>query len=114
MAADVTVRIFQSGLSDIDDQAETFMSKLGDEMLVRTQRLVPKRTWALHDSLTKEVERAEHVIVVSVGVDPSARGVEPGAADPADYVTDVELGNSRQAPQPFLKPALMQTIASIR
>lgn len=108
MSEKLSIRINEHGVALIADKALTFMDKLGDDLLVRAQRLVPKDTFSLHDSLVKvtKVER-KGVVVTRVGVDPSFAGYRD--IPPIDYWRYVEDGTSRQAPQPFLLPALMQT-----
>jgi HK97 gp10 family phage protein len=83
------------------------MAKLGVGILTRARRLVPKDTFALHDSLVK-VTRDEGlgIITTKVGVDPQF--VSGLGRRPIEYWQFVERGTSRQAPQPYLMPALLQ------
>lgn len=99
-------------IAALGDTAEEFMGKVGDSLLGRTQRVVPKETWSLHDSLTKELDReAPGIASVSVGVDETFVGVD--GRRPKDYALFVEKGTSRMAAEPYLLPALMQTVGNL-
>jgi hypothetical protein len=96
----------------LGDTAEEFMGKVGDALLGRTQRVVPKETWSLHDSLEKEVDReSDAVVSVSVGVNEEFVGTEGRV--PKDYALFVEKGTSRMAAEPYLMPSLLQTIGNL-
>jgi hypothetical protein len=75
------------------------MQSLSGAMGRRAQRLVPKRTWALHDSIENEttVEGSRIVARVTVGT---------------GYWSYVERGTSRMAAQPYMRPAFLQTSAA--
>lgn len=73
------------------------------QMHRRAQRIVPKRTWRLHDSLTSEVVREGGMVVGLLGV-----GGFVNAYD-VDYWEHVEYGTSRQKAQPYLRPAFAQS-----
>lgn len=87
---------------ELGKQIEERMKKLGGAIGVRAQRIVPKKTWALHDSITTETERRGARIVTTVGA---------GNAD-VDYALHVEQGTSRAAAQPYLRPAMLQVTGS--
>lgn len=75
------------------------MTSLGNAVAVRMQRLVPKRTWALHDSIEAkpaEVNGAEVTIEIGFGT---------------GYGLFVERGTSKMRAQPFARPALLQSRA---
>lgn len=91
-------------VSDGDELAaklEAPMSALGQAVGNRMQRLVPKRTWALHDSITAETERSGATVTTTVGF----------GGDDVDYGLLVERGTSRAMAQPFARPALLQSKA---
>lgn len=110
--SELAVRIFAKGVDSIADDAEALLDKVGDALLLRTRRLVPKRTFSLHDSLTKELERDRKGITLFVGVDEDFVG--PSGERPALYAALVEGGTSKMAAQPYLVPALLQTIAGLK
>lgn len=78
------------------------MEALGSAIGARGQRIVPKRTWALHDSFSADTQVVGATVVTTVGV--GGEGVE--------YAMDVERGTSRMVGQPYLRPAFEQTTAS--
>lgn len=81
------------------------MSNLGDALAGRMQRIAPKRTWDLHDTITN----------LGVGLSGSRATVAVGAGGRApsgrtvNYALHVERGTSRMAAQPFMRPAMLQT-----
>lgn len=85
--------------SDLLEQIEPKMRNLGDAIGVRMQRLVPKRTWALHDTITPETVRTASKVTTTVTA---------GGGD-VDYALAVERGTSRMSAQPFMRPALLQS-----
>lgn len=99
-------------ISALEREAVDFLEGVGDDILVRAQRLVPKRSWSLHDSLTQvtEVEGIGHV-TTSVGVDEDFTGYTD--TPPRDYAALVEDGTSKMEPQPYLMPALLQIIGGL-
>ena len=80
-------------------QIEPKMQALGQAMGARMQRLVPKRTWALHDTITTGTERKGSKVTTEVGF---------GSED-VGYGLDVERGTSKMRAQPFARPAFAQT-----
>ena len=82
-------------------QIETHMAKLGQAIGDRMQRVVPKRTWALHDTVNAETERKGSRIVTTVGF----------GSESVDYGLMVERGTSQMRAQPFARPALLQSKA---
>lgn len=91
------VRILPAG--DLTKQIEPKMRNLGNAIGRRAQRLVPKRTWALHDSIFAVTEASSTKVVTTVGMGTG-------------YGMHVEKGTSRQSAQPFMRPALLQSRAS--
>jgi HK97 gp10 family phage protein len=83
------------------EQIEPAMRNLGQAVGARMQRLVPKRTWALHDTISTSTERNGSKITTTIGF---------GSAD-VDYGLHVERGTSRTRAQPFARPALLQSRA---
>lgn len=100
----MTTRIRITKITDGDDlarQIEPHMAALGEAIGARMQRLVPKRSWALHDTIGAETERNGAKVTTTVGF----------GSDEVDYGMHVERGTSRQAAQPFARPALLQSKA---
>lgn len=90
-------RIVEPG--ELGGQIEPKMQSLGQAIGARMQRLVPKRTWALHDTIGAETTRTAAKVVTTVGF---------GGGE-VDYGLDVERGTSRMQAQPFARPAFEQT-----
>lgn len=86
--------------SELGSQIEERMKRLGNAMGVRAQRIVPKKTWALHDTIGTETSRD--------GARVQTR-VFAGGVNDVDYALAVERGTRNMAAQPYLRPALMQT-----
>ena len=84
----------------LDDQLVTAMGNLGNAITRRAQRLVPKRTWALHDTIAPTTEK--------VGAGKVVTRVSAGCGR-VGYALYVEKGTSRQRPQPYLRPAMLQS-----
>lgn len=87
---------------EIAEQIEPHMRKLGNAVAARMQRLVPKRTWALHDTITTGTQRTGAKIRTEVGA----------GGGRVHYEMHVERGTSRQKAQPYMRPALLQSKAS--
>jgi HK97 gp10 family phage protein len=90
-------------LADDDDlgrKLEPKMANLGQAIARRMQRLVPKKTYNLHDTIAADTERIGAKVTLQVGV---------GGNGEADYWEYVERGTSRQAAQPYMRPALLQS-----
>lgn len=85
----------------IGRQIEPKMQNLGNAIGRRMQRLVPKRTWALHDTITAETQRRGDRVTTTIGF---------GGGD-VDYGLFVERGTSRMRAQPFARPAFLQSKA---
>jgi len=85
---------------ELGKQLEPKMANLGQAIARRMQRLVPKRTWNLHDTIAADTERDGAVVTLQVGV---------GGNGEADYWEYVERGTSRQKAQPYMRPALLQS-----
>lgn len=83
-------------------QIEPKMAALGQSVGSRMQRLVPKRTWALHDTISATTERAGDKVTTSIGF----------GSDEVDYGVNVERGTSKMRAQPFARPALAQVTGS--
>lgn len=100
MPNDVRIRITRViSDDDLGRQIEPKMSALGQAMGARMQRLVPKRTWALHDTIDATTERAGARVTTTVGF----------GSDDVDYGLNVERGTSKMRAQPFARPAFAQT-----
>lgn len=97
MGIDMLLRItkvYPSG--DLIPQMMPHMQSLGSAIGRRAQRLVPKRTYALHDSIFTETAATDTKIVTTIGMGTG-------------YGLHVEKGTSRQRAQPFMRPALLQS-----
>jgi HK97 gp10 family phage protein len=77
---------------------------LGNAIGRRARRLVPKRSWALHDTIRTNAELVKPGVVVTT---VTAGGMVNGKL--VDYATWVERGTSKQRAQPYLRPALLQS-----
>ena len=77
------------------------MVNLGNAIATRMQRLVPKRSFALHDSIDADTTQDGARITTIVGA----------GGGKVDYALHVERGTSRQAAQPYMRPALLQSRA---
>lgn len=105
--ASTRIRITKiTGGDDIARDLEPKMRNLGNAIGRRAQRLVPKRTWQLHDTIVTGTERRGAKVVTEVGVGGPANGKR------ADYWNNVERGTSRMKAQPYLRPALLQSRAA--
>ena len=101
----MTTRIRITRVTDGDEIARQMlphMEALGQAVGVRMQRLVPKRTWALHDTIATETERKGSRVTTTVGF----------GNDKVDYGLEVERGTSKMRAQPFARPALAQSRAA--
>lgn len=84
---------------ELGRQIEPKMAALGQAIGARAQRVVPKRTWALHDTIDASTERTGAKVVTTVGA---------GGPD-VEYAMDVERGTSVMVGQPYLRPAFEQS-----
>lgn len=75
------------------------MTNLGNGIARRAQRIVPKDTWALHDTIDTKTELEGDSVVTTVGA---------GGGD-VNYAMFVEEGTSRMGAQPYLRPAILQS-----
>lgn len=85
--------------AELGRQIAPKMEKLGSAIGARAQRLAPKRTWALHDSVVSVTEQRGATVVTTVGAGSSDVG----------YALAVERGTSKMSAQPYLRPAFAQT-----
>lgn len=100
MPNDARIRITRVVAPDeLGEQIEPKMRRLGEAAGSRMQRLVPKRTWALHDTIATGTERRGATVTTEIGF---------GGGD-VDYGLAVERGTSKMRAQPFARPALAQT-----
>lgn len=98
----MATRIIITKVTDGDDlakQVEPHMRQLGQAIGARMQRIVPKRSYALNDTISEETERDGARVTTTVGF---------GGGD-VDYGMHVEKGTSRMRAQPFARPALEQS-----
>jgi HK97 gp10 family phage protein len=89
-------------LEDVGEQAATpLLDDLGEQTRAEARRLAPVETGALRDSIVSAVE---------------GHGTEVAAIVAAniEYAHFVEFGTGRQAPQPFLRRALMAVWRRLR
>lgn len=100
MPSDARIRITRIlNDAELGRQLTPKMEALGQAVGARMQRLVPKRTWALHDTIAADTERNGAVVTTTIGF----------GSDEVDYGMLVERGTSRMAAQPFARPAFAQT-----
>lgn len=100
----MTARIKITRVTDGDEIATQLvprMEALGQAVGARMQRLVPKRTWALHDTIATTTERVGSKVVTNI----------TAGSGSVDYALHVERGTSRMAAQPYMRPALAQSRA---
>lgn len=100
----MTTRIRITRVADGDEIARQMlphMEALGQAVGARMQRLVPKRAWALYDTISTETERKGSRVTTTVGF----------GNDKVDYGLEVERGTSKMRAQPFARPALAQSRA---
>lgn len=106
MASAIRVRVtkvVQPGT--VVEQVIPAMRRIGNAVGVRMQRLVPKDTWRLHDSIEPPViSRRGSAVVATVAV-----GGKVVDGEFVNYHLMVERGTSRMAAQPYMRPALLQT-----
>lgn len=74
------------------------MAKFGQALGARMQRLVPKRSWALHDTIESDTTTSGSTVTTTITF---GGGLAYGLA--------VERGTSKQRAQPFARPALLQS-----
>lgn len=77
------------------------MSRLGNAIAVRMQRVVPKRSWALHDTIATDTQATGSKVVTQVGA----------GGGKVNYALHVERGTSKAPAQPYMRPALLQSKA---
>lgn len=84
---------------------EPFLDGVGRRAVTLAQRLAPKDTGSLASTIRHRVDMARLVprVVVMAG---NAQGVDHFV----DYAGHVERGTSRMSPQPYLRPAVRQTV----
>jgi HK97 gp10 family phage protein len=100
----MVTRIRITKMTDGDEIARQIvprMESLGQAVGARMQRLVPKRTWALHDTIETATERRGAKVTTTISA---------GSAD-VGYALLVERGTSRMRAQPYMRPALAQSRA---
>lgn len=86
--------------------AELLREKIGPRIRDNAARTVPVRSGDLKRSIILQVAEDGDGAVLQVGVDEDIAGV--------DYSAHVEDGTSRQAPQPYLRPAVYQAQGVVR
>lgn len=88
--------------------------KLGPAIQANARRSVPVRLGNLKAAIVIQVDRAGAESVLQVGVDPEAEGRPHPEEGPTNYGALVELGTSKMAAQPYLRPAILQAGAGIQ
>lgn len=88
--------------AEIARQVAPRMEALVGAVAKRARRLVPKRSWDLHNTIKPSVTVAGPVV----------KGRVTAGGGKVNYALFVERGTSRMAAQPYLRPALLQTKAS--
>jgi hypothetical protein len=80
------------------------MQRLGNAIGRRAQRVVPKRSWRLHDSIGTSTEVVDGKVITHV-----YEGGREIRGKQVNYGLNVERGTSRMMAQPFMRPALYQS-----
>lgn len=88
--------------ASIARQLVPHMERFGQAVGARMQRLVPKKSWSLHDTISAETEQAGAKVITQVGF----------GGGKVKYGLHVERGTSRARAQPFARPALAQSKTS--
>jgi HK97 gp10 family phage protein len=100
--ASVNARIRITRVTNPDElgrQIEPKMRNLTNAIGRRMQRIVAKKSWALHDTIVTGVERDGARVTGTIGA---------GSAK-VDYWDMVERGTSKMKAQPYMRPALLQS-----
>jgi HK97 gp10 family phage protein len=87
---------------------EYLAETLGPRIQEKARNTVATRSGNLKASIIVQVRLDGDTSTLQVGVDPHAPGRPHPELGPTDYSVHVELGTSRQAAQPYLRPALEQ------
>lgn len=87
--------------------------KLGPAIQGNARRTVPVRDGNLKAAIVVQVKLDGSESTLQVGVDPLADGRPHPEQGPTDYGVFVELGTSKAAAQPFLRPAVLQAGGSV-
>lgn len=98
----MTTRIRITRVTDGEELARQVlphMAQFGQALGARMQRIVPKRTYALHDTVSESTERHGAKVTTTVGFGSPEVG----------YGLLVERGTSKMRAQPFARPALDQS-----
>jgi HK97 gp10 family phage protein len=87
------------GDDELGRQIVPKMENLGQAMGARMQRIVPKLTYALNDTVTTGTEQRGGKVITEVGA----------GSEEVGYALDVERGTSKMRAQPYMRPAFAQT-----
>ena len=82
--------------------------KLGPAIQANARRTVPVEYGNLKAAIIVQVKLDGSDSILQVGVDPEADGRPHPEQGPTDYGLHVELGTSKMAAQPYLRPAILQ------
>jgi HK97 gp10 family phage protein len=82
--------------------------KLGPKIQANARRTVPVEYGNLKAAIVIQVHLDGSDSVLQVGVDPDAPGRPHPEQGPTDYGLHVEIGTSKMAAQPYLRPAILQ------
>lgn len=96
-AARITVKVDPSAEGELGDIIYRAIDKLGDGVQKRAKRVAPVKSGDLRRSIRKVTHR------------DSASKTTAEIGSDLDYSSHVERGTSKQAAQPYLRPALYQT-----
>jgi HK97 gp10 family phage protein len=88
--------------------------RLGPAIQANARRSVPVRFGNLKAAIIVQVDLAGSDSILQVGVDPEADGRPHPEEGPTDYGAFVELGTSKMAAQPYLRPAILQAGGGIQ
>lgn len=105
MAHSAKIRITRVHEGALDPQLERGVDNLSENVARRMRRLVPKRSFRLHDTIEKlPTTRSGNRIKGGVRF-----GGKVVRGKLVDYHLMVERGTSRMAAQPYARPALYQS-----
>lgn len=87
--------------AELNRQLEPHMRSFGNALGARMQRIVPKKSYALNDTITTATSIVGNKVRTEVGV----------GSKKVDYWRHVDRGTSKQKAQPYIMPALLQSKA---
>lgn len=89
----------QGALADIDAKIEELKDDIGKEITDKAKQYVPVDTGELRDSINVQAD------------DPVNKEIYIGST--VEYAIYIEMGTTKMSPQPYLRPALDETMADV-